>query len=183
VTEEHRPQILGVLLTFAGVALLAVWVGGMTTNRDALWFVSSFDARPQLICIYHSGTVTALAPGQAEFDVLVAAMNAEIPQHQGFADSLTPAGTSLDSYVLRGYAVEARYAAPVQVHTRFLFGAAPRLLFALDGSYNYIDNRMLFRGGPQGWLPGGLILKSIDRTRAAADAALATTGTDPGLCR
>jgi len=102
----------------------------------------------------------------------VAAVNSEISQHKGYYESLAPTGSTLAHYVDKGFAIELVYARPVQVHTRNFFPAAPNLMIAIDGSYNYVKFALLFRGQNEKWLPGGLALASVDRIRAATDAII-----------
>ena len=158
-----------VVLFMAGV----VWFGGAFPNRDALWFYARFDEQPAYIRIYHYGTVREIGPADSGFGPLVQAVNADIAQVDGYVESLQPRGTSLESYTQKGYAIELVYRAPVQIHTRQFFPAAPRLLIAIDGSYDYIGYLLLFRGSADMWLPNALALKSLDRTRTAVDAILA----------
>lgn len=170
-------EMLVVLVLFlAGV----IWFGGAFPNRDALWFYAKFDHQPAYVRVYHYGETRELWPGDPGFDALVGAVNAEIPQHTGYVESLQPRDASWESYALRGYAVELVYSAPILVHTRQFFPETTRLLIAIDGSYNYVTTSfqqpgaaLLFRGSAEKWLPNGLVLKSVDQVRAAAEAALA----------
>lgn len=170
--RRRSPNVLEVVIITALFLLALIWFGGAFGNRDPLWFVQAFDERPSAIRMYHYGAVRDVLPGQPGYDELVSAINAEVARHAGYYDTLAPAGDSLASYQARGLAVEMLYARPVQVHTRFFFPAASRLLIAIDGSYNYLKVPFLFRGSADQWLPGGLALGSVDRVRAAI-AALA----------
>jgi len=150
-----------------------VWLFGGFGNRDPLWFLTVFDEKPSAIRIYRDGATRDVLPGQPGFEELVAAINAEVAQHAGYYEGLAPSGDSLASYVERGFAVEIVYPRPVQVHTRFYFPQANRLLVAIDGSYNYLKVPLLFRASADRWLPGGLALTSVERIRAAVDAVMA----------
>ena len=163
------------MIVVTGLVLVAIgWCAGGFGNRDPLWFTSTFDARPAAIRIYHYGEVRDVQPGQPGFEELVAALNAEIPQHAGYYENVAPTGSSLASYLEDGFALEVRYPQPVQVHTRFFFPASDRLLIAIDGSYNYFHvASLLFRGSPAQWLPGGLALSGVERIKSAAEQALA----------
>ena len=167
---RKSPKVLDMLIITALFIVAIIWFGGAFGNRDLLWFVQSFDAQPAAIRVYHYGSARDVLPGQARFDELVAAINAEVPKHAGYYENLAPTGSSLASYLDKGFALELLYAQPVLVHSRFFFPRASRLLIAIDGAYNYLKVPLLFRGSAKQWLPGGLVLESVDRVRAAAEA-------------
>jgi hypothetical protein len=171
--ERRWGSVLELLLIVAGVIVIIFWAIGGFSNRDPLWFTSGFDERPTSIIIYHYGETRELFPSSSGYEDLVAALNASIAQNTGYVEGLQPREDSLDSYTLRGYALELRYASPVQVHTRNYFPKAPRLLVAIDGSYNYVKAPILFRGGAEKWLPNGLVLKDVSDITAVVEQVLA----------
>ena len=170
--KKHRPKVGELLLITVVFVVVVIWIGGAYSNQDLLWFYGQFEERPSYIRIYHYGTTVDLRPGQPEFDTLVAAVNAAVPQHAGYYEGLRPAGDILDYYQTKGYAIELVYDQPVQVHTRYFFPAAERLMIAIDGSYNYTQQILLFRGGSEQWLPSGIALENIDQVRAVSEAVV-----------
>lgn len=171
--ERRWGSVLELLLIVAVIIVAIVWLVGGFSNRDPLWFTTGFDERPSSIIIYHYGETQELFPSSAGYEDLVAALNNSIAHNSGYVEGLQPREDSLDSYTLRGYALELRYDSPVQVHTRNYFPKAPRLLIAIDGSYNYVKAPILFRGGPERWLPNGLVLKDVSKISAVVDQVLA----------
>jgi hypothetical protein len=163
---------IGVLILFL---IAAIWVGGAYSNGDPLWFYAKFDQQPAAIRIYHYGEVQELRPDDAGFADLVAAVNAQISQHAGYAESIHPHDSSLEHYQTKGFAVELIYDRAVLVHTRYFFPAAPRLMIALDGSYNYISENLLFRGSLERYLPGGIVLNSTEAIRTTVTQVLSST--------
>ena len=172
--ERRWGSVLELVLIVVGIIVVIIWLVGGFSNRDPLWFTTGFDERPSSIIIYHYGETHEVFPSTAGYEDLVAALNASIAQNTGYVEGLQPRADSLDSYTLRGYALELLYASPVQVHTRNYFPKAPRLLIAIDGSYNYVKAPILFRGGAEKWLPNGLVLKDVSGITAAVDQVLAS---------
>lgn len=181
MAAENTPRArrLAALLELAaiviGFLIVAFYVIAAASNRDPLWFYPVFDEVPLAVNVYRQGKTVTLTPYDPGFDSLVAAINAEIPHHAGYFESLAVSPEQMRFFRERGYAVEMIYARPVQVHTRYYFPAAPRLLVALDGPYNYLNAILLFRGSNERWLPGAIALAGVEQTRAAAEAILATT--------
>jgi hypothetical protein len=171
--ERRWGSVLELLLIVAGIISVIFWIVGGFSNRDPLWFTTGFDERPSSIIIYHYGETREIFPSTPGYEDLVAALNASIPQHAGYVESLYPHDDSLDSYTLRGFALELKYASPVQVHTRYYFPKSVRLFVAIDGSYNYVKVPILFRGGVEKWLPNGIALKDVSGITAAVDRVLA----------
>lgn len=165
-------QVLPLLLIPVIFLVAVIWFVTMLTNRDPEWFHQEFTERPVQIRIYHYGSVIDLKQGDPGFDELVAAVNAEIPQHKGYYETLHPRGDTLAHYKERGYAIALIYDKPVQVHTRNFFPEAPNLMIALDGSYNYTKYALLFRGKNEEWLPGGLALVSTEQIETAAEQVI-----------
>lgn len=173
VPERRWGSVLELILIVVGILVVIIWVVGGYSNQDPLWFTTGFDERPASIVVYHYGETRELFPSTPDYEELVAVLNAAIPQHAGYVESLHPRGDSLESYTRRGFAVELRYAAPVLVHTRYYFPKAPRLFVAIDGSYNYVKTPLLFRGGAENWLPNGIALKDVSAITAAVEQMLA----------
>lgn len=165
-------ELVAIVVVFL---VLAFYVIAASSNRDLLWFYPFFDEVPLAVTVYRQGRAVTLTPADPGFDALVAAINAEIPRHAGYFESLAVSPEQMRFFRERGYAVEMIYPAPVQIHTRYFFPAAPRLLIALDGPYNYTNAILLFRGSNERWLPGAIALAGVERTRAVVEALLATT--------
>lgn len=172
--ERRMGSVLELILIVVAILGVIIWIVGGYSNQDPLWFTSGFDERPASIIIYHYGETREVFPSTPGYEDLVAALNASIPQHAGYVESLHPRGDSLDSYTVRGYALELRYAAPVVVHTRYYFPKAVRLFVAIDGSYNYVKAPILFRGGVEKWLPNGIALKDVSGITTIVDQVLAS---------
>ena len=166
-------KIIEFALILAAFFVAVIWFGGAYTNQDPLWFYPVFEAQPTAVRIYYYGATRELRPGEAGYEQLVSVINTEIVRHAGYVESLYPHGDSLEHYQTKGYAIELEYAAPVRLHTHYFFPAARRLMIAIDGSFNYTDFIILFRGSTKNYLPGGIALKNIDGLRAAVEAVMA----------
>lgn len=162
---------LGVVIV--AVTLLAVWLYGSLPNRDLLWLYKSFDAQPSVIRIYYYGQVREITPGQPGFVELVEVINTEIVNHRAGTVSLYPHHDSLTYYQTKGFAVELIYAEPARLHTARYFPPAPVLMIAFDGTFNYTQQTLLFRGTAEGYLPGGVALENVDGVRAAVESLMA----------
>lgn len=163
-------EFLVILALFlAGV----IWFGGAYANRDPLWFRKTFNEQPTLVRINYYGTTRELRPGEPGFAEFVTVLNKTIPNHSGYIQSLYPRDASLEYYRTKGYSIELEYADPVLVHTHQYFPPARRLMIAIDGSFNYTNANILFRGSPERYLPGGLALENIDALRAEVERLLA----------
>lgn len=173
--SRRLTAVLELAAVVVGFLVLAVYIGAASSNQDPLWFYPAFRESPLTVNIYRQGERATLAPNDPGFNTLVAAVNAEVPRHAGYFESLAVSPEQFRHFQERGYAVELVYPGPVQVHTRYFFPAAPRLLIGLDGPYNYTRAVLLFRGSNERWLPGAIALESAEQTRAAADAVLAET--------
>lgn len=177
--KKNKPRVGEVTLITAAFIVVVVWIGGAYSNQDLLWFYGKFEEQPAYIRIYRYGATVDLRPGQPEFDALVAAVNTAVPQHAGYYEGLRPAGDTLDFYQTQGYAIELVYDRPVLIHTRYFFPAARRLMIAIDGSYNYTRQILLFRGSDEQWLPNGIALKNVDQVRSICDAVVASSNKLP----
>lgn len=153
------------LAVLAAFIVAVVWIGGAYSNQDPLWFMAKFEERPQVVRIYHYGQVSEIHPGDPAYETVVAALNQAIISHAGYAESIHPNGTTLEYYQTKGYAIELDYGRDVLVHTHYFFPRARRLMVALDGSYNYVGQQLLFRGSDERWMPGAIVLEDAQLLR------------------
>ncbi len=165
-------SVFEALMAFALVIGLAIWSGGAYPNRDPLWFYEKFDAQPYKITVYSNGTAVDLYRGDAGYERMLPVINSSVVKPAGFLESFYPSDSSLDSYRNSGVAVELAYQSPVKIHTKFFFPQFDHLFVPLDGTYNYLNEAVLFRALNGKWGGTALILSSTSEIRAAADAIL-----------
>jgi hypothetical protein len=168
--QSKKPSIFMLLLVFAISIAIVVWAGMAVTTDDALWFLPIFSEDASSYTVYWDGEQILLEPGTADY----ARMN------EAFQEELTgirshPNGVGLSEVMLAhlqdaGRLVEAQYAEPARVHSRYRFGASPVLYVPL--STHHAWNSRVFnaaRGSP-------LELDSIDRIMAAAEEIVVGAG-------
>jgi hypothetical protein len=168
--QSKKPSILLLLLVFATFIVVVVWAGTAVGTDDALWFLPVYSENASSYVIYWDGEQILLEPGTAGY----ARMN------EAFQEELTgirshPNGVGLSEVMLAhlqdaGRLLEAQYAEPARVHSRYRFGASPVLYVPLSGHHAW-NNRVFHsgRGSP-------LELDSIDRIMTAAEETVIGAG-------
>ena len=159
-----RPRLIPLLITLVVLLFLAVWGFTAMVVEDALWFLPGVgsESLPTAIDLYWDGAQTHLVPGMPEFDLVVAALDAEVPQIQSWGRGATLSDATLTELRQNGRLLEIHYDAPVRIRSQFRFSASPVYYIPLSG-FNFGERRIFnqARVGP-------LELQSVEQIYSAS---------------
>ncbi len=145
------------------VLFLVVGIGygviAMST-RDLMWFRAndSFDARPQVIEIYHNGEKTLLSPGSAAYERLTAEINSQMGTMAGYYEHSLPERILAESYE-SSTLVLMIYEQPLDIHTQWNLGEPNMLLIPITGAGSFANR--VYTGTDRRFGHGALILKDM----------------------
>jgi hypothetical protein len=168
--QSKKPSIFLLLLVFVIFIVVVVWAGTAVGTDDALWFLPVFSVNASSYIIYWDGEQILLEPGTPEYALMNEAFQEELAHIRSYPKGVGLSEPMLDFLQDAGRIVEAQYAEPARVHSRYHFGASPVLYVPLS-SHHAWNNRVFNsgRGAP-------LELDSIDRIMAAAQEIVVETG-------
>jgi len=168
--NRRKPTLLPLVLVIVLVALLIVWGGTAVAVEDALWFLPTFSPDASYIDLYWDGEQVRLQPGSAGYALLNDALHVDLSRVRAYPKGAGLSEKTLENLRAEGTLVEAHYAEPVQVHSRYRFGPSLVLYIPLSGhhaSYGRVFNAG--RGVP-------LELRDIGAIMAAAETVARQEG-------
>jgi hypothetical protein len=138
--------------------------------EDALWFLPVFSADASHIDLYWHGEQVRLQPGSAGYALLNEALHADLSHVRAYPEGAGLSEETLEDLRAEGRLVEAHYAEPTRVHSRYRFSPSRVFYIPLSGhhaSYDRVFN--VGRGAP-------LELRDIGAIVAAAEAVAQQEG-------
>lgn len=168
--QSKKPSVFLLLLVFAIFIVVVVWAGTAVGSDDALWFLPVFAENASSYLIYWDGEQMLLETGTPGYAQMNEAFQEELAHVRSYPKGVGLSESMLAHLQAAGRMVEAQYAEPARVHSRYHFGASPVLYVPLS-SHHAWNNRVfnLGRGAP-------LELQSIDRIMAAAQEIVVASG-------
>jgi hypothetical protein len=167
---SRRPSILLLLLVFAVFIAVVVWAGTAISTDDALWFLPVFSENASSYILYWDGGEILVEPGTAGYARMNEAFHEELTGIRAHPNGVGLSDVMLEHLETAGRLVEAQYAEPARIHSRYRFGASPVYYVPLSG-YHAWNNRVFNfgRGSP-------LELDSTDQIMAAAEEIVVGAG-------
>lgn len=168
--NQGKPALLPAVLVAVLVVLLAVWGWTAMAVEDALWFLPVFSADASYIDLYWDGDQVHLQPESAEYALLNEALHEALSHVRAYPKGAGLSEETLENLHAEGRLVEAHYAEPTRVHSRYRFGPSGVFYIPLSGhhaSYDRVFN--VGRGTP-------LELRDIGAIVAAAEAVAQQEG-------
>lgn len=170
IVTSRKPTLLPVVLVIVLVALLIVWGGTAVAVEDALWFLPTFSADASYIDLYWDGEQVRLQPGSAGYALLNEALHGDLSRVRAYPKGAGLSEETVENLHVEGRLVEAHYAEPVRVHSRYRFSPSRVFYIPLSGhhaSYGRVFNAG--RGTP-------LELEDIGAIVAAAESVAQQQG-------
>jgi hypothetical protein len=168
--NRGKPTLLPAVLVAVLVVLLFIWGGTAVAVDDALWFLSRFSADASYIDLYWDGEQVRLQPGSAGYALFNKALHEDLSRVRAYPKGAGLSEETLENLRAEGRLVEAHYAEPVRVHSRYRFSPSQVFYIPLNGhhaSYNRVFNAG--QGVP-------LELADIDAIMAAAETVAQQEG-------
>ena len=162
--NQRKPTLLPAVLVIVFIVLLVVWGGVAMAVEDALWFLPTFSVDASHIDLYWAGEQVRLQPGSAGYALLNKALHEDLSHVRAYPKGAGLSEETLQNLHAEGRLVEAHYADPVRVHSRYRFGPS-RVFYIPLGGHHASSGRVfnVGRGVP-------LELQDIGAIVAAAEA-------------
>jgi len=168
-----KPGLLAAFLVFVGLIVVAVWAGIAVAVNDAVWFIPVFGADAAYLELYWEGEQLRFEPGSPDYTLLNEALQEDLPHAVSYPSGAGLSEESLERLRAEGRLLEAHYAEPARVHTRYYFAATTVLYIPLEGHHAAL-NRVFNRGRG---VP--LELRSTDAIHAAVETVVRQRGLEP----
>jgi hypothetical protein len=153
-SKPNAIQFLAVLLAFTVLLVLGAVAA---STSDLLWFWPRFSAQPERIAITRDGQQTILTPDDPGYSRVVQALNQTLSQVDRWEERGLSPDTLEEYHIGQALVLEAYYAQPQRVHSRFAFGAFRCLLLPLEGTH--AERRLVFGGNDGEYRSGALVLR------------------------
>jgi hypothetical protein len=168
--QSKKPSLLLLLVVFAVFVVFVVWAGTAVGTDDALWFLPVFSENASSYIVYWDGEQILLEPGSPGYALMNTAFQENLAHIRSYPKGVGLSDPMLNHLQDAGRLVEAQYAEPARVHSRYHFGASPVLYVPLSSHHAW--NSRVFnsgRGAP-------VELDSIDLIMAAAEETVVGAG-------
>lgn len=157
--------MVGMLVAFV---LAGAWLIPAALSGDIRWFLAGVSEQPHEIVIWSNGQQTSITESDPDYAPLSAAVSEAI-SHIGGSSDFGPSATTVAEY-RQSFSLEAFYAQPLQIHSRFNLGHPRQIMVPLTGA-GYSEKRF-FIGADGAYRAAGPITQGLSPVRATAEAAL-----------
>lgn len=140
-----KPALLPAVLVPVLVVILAVWGWTAMAVEDALWFLPTFSEDASYIDLYWDGEQVHLQPASAGYALLNEALHADLSHVRAYPKGAGLSEETLENLRAEGRLVEAHYAEPVRVHSRYRF--SPSRVFYIPLSGHHASSGRVFNVG------------------------------------
>ncbi|MGB0389565.1 MAG: hypothetical protein ACPGWR_32495 [Ardenticatenaceae bacterium] len=170
-TWKNRPSAVRAILVTIFAILVVAYVSIAIGTGDYLWFLQSALEDPERIVINFEGQAVTLKQNDANFQDVSNALKVTMSNTYGFAQNVGLSDETLQDYRAHYWSVEAFYAQPVRLHSRFRFGELRQIILPLSGRHS--DQNILFLGQNEQFYTGPSLKSTTELQRTLREYDLA----------